>query len=237
MDLRGHLQQSPTQSILNLVYLRDDHDGKKDHPIPNVVKDPIGYRLNDWRRNIGRKSIEAMQAMIDAARAEPDPANNDDKDEADGEQPAPKSVAEYVRWALHVEDHMSPFHWRRWGNAKKKEGLFETDLIAYTYAAHPIAVKAIPPRYTPSQNLSSPIAALILCIQAEVDGKHAKDRRASKYVATLLELTEERWAAINDRSMRWVDPKKRAGSSRSSSMDGTACLSDEDNHFVLKADA
>jgi hypothetical protein len=72
-----------------------------------------------------------------------------------------------------------------------------------------------------------------------IDGKDLKDRRATKYVRTLLEFTPEQWTAIEEHASQWM-PKKRAGSSRSSSMDASGMEelpSDEDDHFVLKADA
>jgi hypothetical protein len=101
-----------------------------------------------------------------------------------------------VEWALHVDNRTAPFHWRRWGQGKKKEvraehrlsrmwtililssqGLFETSLIAYAYVSHLVALKAVPSCYeAKSDSKSPPIAALILCIQA-VRRKHIVSSR------------------------------------------------------------
>ncbi|KAF7350245.1 hypothetical protein MVEN_01328000 [Mycena venus] len=296
------------QGIIDMVYIQDGHDVEKHGLIPDVKKEPVwhglvGYRLNDWRGNIGRQALKGIEAMIAEARAEPEPEpepepeapepegdNTEDQVDADNEAPVeegedefpdeyfdlktPESVAAYIEWALRAEGHTAPFHWRRWGQGKKKkEGLFETALIAYAYVSHLVALRAVPSCYVPAPDPKPPIAALILCIQAveralrawstgnlvissttkrdhfskdnwadtskTVDGKDMKDRRATKYVHTLLDFTPEQWAAIEDRASQWM-PKKRAGSSRGSSMDASGMdelPSDEDDYFVLKADA
>ncbi|KAJ7633513.1 hypothetical protein B0H17DRAFT_1217522 [Mycena rosella] len=238
------------QSILDMVYIPNGHDLKKHGPIPDVKKEPVwhglvfvGYRLSDWRGNIGRQALEGIEAMIAEARAEPEsepepeePEHEGDntKDEIEAENESPveegtysfivypsisdsfpeedefvdeyfdvktlKLVAAYVEWAWRAEGHAAPFHWRRWGQGKKKEGLFEGALIAYAYVSHLVALKAILSCFVPAPNSKPPIAALILCIQATVDRKDVKDRKATKYVRTLLDFTPEQWAAIEDRA-------------------------------------
>ncbi|KAJ7246226.1 hypothetical protein C8J57DRAFT_1523784 [Mycena rebaudengoi] len=71
----------------------------------------------------------------------------------------------------------------------------------------------------------------------ERNGKQVKDRRATKYVDTIRTFKDAQWAAIHHTASQWVE-KKRTGSSRSSSMDVDmpGIVSDEDDHFVLKAD-
>ncbi|KAJ7879894.1 hypothetical protein B0H13DRAFT_1892008 [Mycena leptocephala] len=72
-----------------------------------------------------------------------------------------------------------------------------------------------------------------------IDGKDLKDRRATEYVRTLLDFTPEQWTAIEEHTSQWM-PKKCDGLSWSSSMDASGMdelPSDEDDHFVLKADA
>lgn len=46
------------------------------------------------------------------------------------------------------------------------QGLFEGDLIVYTFAAHLNAIAAIPAKYVAPEVPNPPIGALILCIQA-----------------------------------------------------------------------
>jgi hypothetical protein len=71
----------------------------------------------------------------------------------------------------------------------------------------------------------------------ERNGKQVKDRHATKYVDTICAFSDTQWAAIHNTASQWVK-KKKAGSSRSSSMDVDVpgIASDEDDHFVLKAD-
>ncbi|KAF8150360.1 hypothetical protein K438DRAFT_440015 [Mycena galopus ATCC 62051] len=69
------------------------------------------------------------------------------------------------------------------------------------------------------------------------NGKPVKDKRATKYVATLTQFTDAQWSAIRNAASIWIAPKKRTGSSRSSSMDASLAVeSDEEDNFVLKAD-
>ncbi|KAJ7278448.1 hypothetical protein C8J57DRAFT_1713271 [Mycena rebaudengoi] len=171
-----------------------------------------------------------------------------------------------------VKEHTSPFHWKQWSDGVLKDGLFEGELIVYTFTAHLTAISCISPRYSTHPTPPPPIGALILCIQAaeralrawstgtqvllnkvsnhsskdnwgdttkERNGKHVKDRCATKYVDTIIRaFNDAQWAAIHDTAGQWVEKKKKMGSSRSSSMgvDMPGITSDEDDHFVLKAD-
>ncbi|KAJ7689346.1 hypothetical protein B0H17DRAFT_1202456 [Mycena rosella] len=215
-------------------------------------------------------SDEAMAPEADEDEAPPDEAEDDDPF---FDLKTPAGVAAFVEWALQVVDHTSPFHWRKWRKGVRKEGLFEGDLIVYTFAAHLTAVDSIPVKYQfdPEEAPTPPIGAMILCIQAveralrawstgelvlsskpihhfskdhwgdttkQRNGKDVKDKRATKYVGTLRSLDDGQWYAIHEAALRWVEPKKRSGSSRSSSMDASMVEleSDEDDNFVLAAD-
>ncbi|KAJ7249897.1 hypothetical protein C8J57DRAFT_1079295 [Mycena rebaudengoi] len=214
--------------ILDMVY----GPGKYD------LKDPvwhslISYRLSDWRGSFGHQANKGLQLLIDSAMAEPD-------DDSDDEPDLP-------------------------------QGLFEADLIVYTFAAHLTAISSIPSKYVSPEDPNPPIGAMILSIQAveralrawstgklvlgkktsdhfskdnwgdtikHVNGNRIKDKRATKYVPTLLAFKNSQWARIYEAASEYVEKKKKTGSSRSSSMDASMAdiQSDEDDDFVLMAD-
>jgi len=72
-----------------------------------------------------------------------------------------------------------------------------------------------------------------------VDGVKKKHKRSGKYVPTIKNFSEAQWQSIFDLTEQFVDRKaKKAGSSRSSSMDVDTMEeieSDEDEHFVIVA--
>ncbi|KAJ7621663.1 hypothetical protein B0H17DRAFT_1151823 [Mycena rosella] len=210
----------------------------------------------------------------DGAAAPDDEEDEEDEDEDEDEEfdlRTPEGVAAFAEWALQVVDHTSPFHWKKWGKGVRKVGLFEGDLILYTFAAHLAAVATIPSKYPCADPPNPPVGAIILCIQAveralrawrtgelmlsskpidyfskdhwadttkQRNGKDVKDRRATKYVSTLRDFDDDQWHAIYETALGWVEKKKGSGSSRSSSMDASMAEleSDEEDHFVLKAD-
>ncbi|KAJ7822703.1 hypothetical protein B0H13DRAFT_2447204 [Mycena leptocephala] len=72
-----------------------------------------------------------------------------------------------------------------------------------------------------------------------VKGLQKKHKRSGKYVPTIRNFNDKQWESIFEITETWVDRKKKGGSSRSSSMDvdRIEIESDEDEHFVLTADA
>ncbi|KAJ7642524.1 hypothetical protein B0H17DRAFT_1216420 [Mycena rosella] len=212
----------------------------------------------------------------DGAAAPDDEEDEEDEDEDEDEDEefdlrTPEGVAAFAEWALQVVDHTSPFHWKKWGKGVRKVGLFEGDLILYTFAAHLAAVAHHPSKYPCADPPNPPVRAIILCIQAveralrawrtselmlsskpidyfskdhwadttkQRNGKDVKDRRATKYVSTLRDFDDDQWHAIYETALGWVEKKKGSGSSHSSSMDASMAEleSDEEDHFVLKAD-
>ncbi|KAF8156506.1 hypothetical protein K438DRAFT_2026277 [Mycena galopus ATCC 62051] len=235
-DPWAQLSDEQLQSLIDLVFLEKDHDIKKHGAVPNA-KEPLAYRLNDWRSSIGQQAVKAIQGMIDSARAPPpdsdDEAYNDgvqldvqenqdelgDEDEAEDEDEdeafdltTPEGLAAFITWSLHVEDHTAPFHWRCWGNGKRE-----------------FLLSSKPKDHFSKDNWGDTMKIS--------NGKPVKDKQATKYVATLTQFTDAQWSAIRDTASRWIAPKKRTGSSRSSSMDASmAVKSDEEDNFVLKAD-
>ncbi|KAJ7724779.1 hypothetical protein B0H16DRAFT_1698549 [Mycena metata] len=72
-----------------------------------------------------------------------------------------------------------------------------------------------------------------------VDGKLKKHKRCGKYLPTIKALEDAEWQAIWEVATAWeVEKRSTGGSSRSSSMDvdREEISSDEEEHFVLKAD-
>ncbi|KAJ7861946.1 hypothetical protein B0H13DRAFT_2671772 [Mycena leptocephala] len=72
-----------------------------------------------------------------------------------------------------------------------------------------------------------------------VKGLQKKHKRSGKYVPTIRNFNDKQWESIFEITEAWVDRKKKGRSSRSSSMDvdRIEIESDEDEHFVLTADA
>ncbi|KAJ7698291.1 hypothetical protein B0H17DRAFT_1129817 [Mycena rosella] len=257
-----------TQAVKGIQLMVDA--AKNAPPLDADVDDPPPSSDAPGTESEHQDSNEAMAPEADEDETPPDEAEDDDPF---FDLKTPAGVAAFVEWALQVVDHTSPFHWRKWRKGVRKEGLFEGDLIVYTFAAHLTAVGSIPVKYQfdPEEAPTPPIGAMILCIQAveralrawstgelvlsskpihhfskdhwgdttkQRNGKDVKDKRATKYVGTLRSLDDGQWYAIHEAALRWVEPKKRSGSSRSSSMDASMVEleSDEDDNFVLAAD-
>ncbi|KAJ7687490.1 hypothetical protein B0H17DRAFT_1136218 [Mycena rosella] len=105
----------------------------------------------------------------DGAAAPDDEEDEEDEDEDEDEEfdlRTPEGVAAFAEWALQVVDHTSPFHWKKWGKGVRKVGLFEGDLILYTFATHLAAIATIPSKYPCADPPNPPVGAIILCIQA-----------------------------------------------------------------------
>ncbi|KAJ7936187.1 hypothetical protein B0H13DRAFT_2453007 [Mycena leptocephala] len=78
----------------------------------------------------------------------------------------PEGIAAFVKFFTTEVNHTCPFHWKRWGGGVEKEGLFENEIILYTFAYHIMTIVHLPSNIFPDSDYKHPIGALILCIQA-----------------------------------------------------------------------
>ncbi|KAJ7246228.1 hypothetical protein C8J57DRAFT_1241711 [Mycena rebaudengoi] len=246
------LSDDQVQGILDLVY------GPKKH----TTEDPawqglLAYRMSDWRAGIATQALKGMQGMVEAAQ-EGDYHSDDEAPDSEEEDDSldlktTEGIKAFVAWALQVKEHTSPFHWKQWGDGVLKERF-------------PASLPSTPRIRTPPPPIGALILSIQAAERAlrawstgtqvlsnkgsdhfskdnwgdttkERNGKQVKDRRATKYVDTIRTFKDAQWAAIHHTASQWVE-KKRTGSSRSSSMDVDmpGIVSDEDDHFVLKAD-
>ncbi|KAJ6630165.1 hypothetical protein B0H10DRAFT_2428127 [Mycena sp. CBHHK59/15] len=169
------LTEVQIQNLVDLIY----GEGVYDVSDSEAWKGLLTYRLTDWRSGIGAQALKGVQAMIDVNQddnyEEPvmdrleDPIQSEGTASELGSSPnlrTPEGIAAFVEWALQPQDHTYPYHWRKWGNGTKKEGLFEAHLITYTFSYHLTALDAIPEHLVPPDDPIPPIGALILSIQA-----------------------------------------------------------------------
>ncbi|KAJ6612390.1 hypothetical protein B0H10DRAFT_2223225 [Mycena sp. CBHHK59/15] len=166
------LTEVQIQNLVDLIY----GEGVYDVSDSEAWKGLLTYRLTDWRSGIGAQALKGVQAMIDVNQddnyEEPvmdrleDPIQNRLRAGLIAQSAYPRGIAAFVEWALQPQDHTYPYHWRKWGNGTKKEGLFEAHLITYMFSYHLTALDAIPEHLVPPDDLIPPIGALILSIQA-----------------------------------------------------------------------
>ncbi|KAJ7494541.1 hypothetical protein B0H11DRAFT_2227348 [Mycena galericulata] len=129
------------------------------------------------------------------------------------------------------------------------KGLFEGELILYTFSCHLVALDCVPSLYEPPPNVAPPAGALILSIQA-VDctlqawsmgkfvmpkgakGHFSKDNwnDTTKMVNGKEKKSTSTWGKT---TRQWVEKKKKTGLSCSSSI---MVKLESDKYFVLKAD-
>ncbi|KAJ7293024.1 hypothetical protein C8J57DRAFT_14040 [Mycena rebaudengoi] len=172
VDPWAALNVKQVQSIVDRVYGANVHAVDVNGPWFGL----LNYRLTDWRAGIAAQGIKAVQLLVDAYEpdsedeAEPEPA----KEASTDPLPMPvkfrfdtaEGVAQFVEWALqmHPQSGTRAFHWQMWGGGKDKKGLFQSQLIQYTFAYHLMTLNSIPAMHT--RSAAQPIGALLLSVQA-----------------------------------------------------------------------
>ncbi|KAJ7917285.1 hypothetical protein B0H13DRAFT_2269550 [Mycena leptocephala] len=177
-DPWGNFTDDETQSLIVKVFPNSDYS-VEDLSWQGLIP----YRLSNWRNSIASQAIDAARLFIESRREEQikqeeeqeakDTKGTDDPDPdpaftADGSFnfKTPEGIAAFVKLFTTEVNHTCPFHWKRWGGGVEKEGLFENEIILYTFAYHVMTIVHLLSNIFPDSDYKHPISALILCIQA-----------------------------------------------------------------------